>query len=76
MHYRRLGENRHQGQRDLSGRAWVTFGAQISAQNRDRIGQAAYDAGVNFFDNADIYAKGGVGRSSGSGGNKISPAKQ
>jgi voltage-dependent potassium channel beta subunit len=42
----------------LSFGAWVTFGTRIGrAEARELIAQA-FDAGVNFFDNAETYAQG------------------
>lgn len=38
--------------------AWVTFGDQIDARTAKDLTHRAYEAGVNFFDNADIYANG------------------
>jgi voltage-dependent potassium channel beta subunit len=38
--------------------AWVTFGDQIDAETASRLIHRAYEAGINFFDNADIYANG------------------
>ena len=39
--------------------AWVTYGNQIKDEATIRkIVETAYDAGVNFYDNADVYAKG------------------
>lgn len=57
MHYRRLG---HSGLKvsELSLGAWVTFGAQIENKTSSQLVHAAYDKGVNFFDNADQYAYG------------------
>lgn len=57
MHYRRLG---HTGLKvsEISLGAWVTFGSQIDEQMAVELLHAAYDQGVNFFDNADIYANG------------------
>jgi aryl-alcohol dehydrogenase-like predicted oxidoreductase len=37
----------------LSLGAWVTFGKQIGNPTARRLMHTAYDAGVNFFDNAD-----------------------
>ncbi len=57
MQYRRLGSS---GLRlsALSFGAWVTFGTSIGrTQARELIAQA-FDAGVNFFDNAEVYANG------------------
>lgn len=38
--------------------SWVTFGDQIDAEMASNLIHRAYDAGINFFDNADIYADG------------------
>lgn len=38
--------------------AWVTFGDQIDARTAKDLTHRAYEAGVNFFDNANIYANG------------------
>ena len=42
----------------LSFGAWVTFNEQISEDTAYECMTAAYDAGVNFFDNAEVYANG------------------
>lgn len=42
----------------LSFGAWVTFGDQIGEDVAYEMMKAAYDAGVNFFDNAEAYANG------------------
>jgi len=42
----------------LSFGAWVTFGEQIGEEVASECMQAAYEAGVNFFDNAEVYARG------------------
>jgi voltage-dependent potassium channel beta subunit len=57
MEYRRLGKH---GLRvsALSLGAWLTFGAQIDEDTARECMLAAYEAGVNFFDNADAYANG------------------
>ncbi len=57
MHYRRLGRSGIKVS-ELSYGAWVTFGNQLGEKEAREIIHAAYDRGVNFFDNADIYAKG------------------
>ncbi len=57
MHYRRLGKSGLKIS-EISLGAWVTFGSQIDEDTSIELIQAAYDAGVNFFDNADIYANG------------------
>ena len=57
MHYRRLGRTGIKVS-EISLGAWVTFGAQISDKTAIELVREAYDAGVNFFDDADMYAKG------------------
>jgi voltage-dependent potassium channel beta subunit len=42
----------------LSFGAWVTFGKQIGNPVAKNLLHAAYDAGINFFDNAEAYADG------------------
>ena len=42
----------------LSFGSWVTFGPQLDVGLARDCMQAAYDAGVNFFDNAEVYAGG------------------
>lgn len=57
MEYRRLGKS---GLRvsELSLGAWVTYGGQVGEEVAESCMVAAYDAGVNFFDNAEAYAQG------------------
>ncbi len=57
MRYRRLGRS---GLRvsELSFGSWVTYGSQLAGDTARECMAAAYDAGVNFFDNAEVYAKG------------------
>jgi len=57
MEYRRLGKSGLQVS-VLSLGSWLTFGNQISDKVADELMGTAYDAGVNFFDNAEGYAEG------------------
>ncbi|MCA0430392.1 MAG: aldo/keto reductase [Bacteroidetes bacterium] len=57
MEYRRLGKSGLQLS-VLSFGSWITFGKQIDDKVADTLLSMAYDAGVNFFDNAEIYARG------------------
>jgi aryl-alcohol dehydrogenase-like predicted oxidoreductase len=57
MEYRRLGKSGLQVS-ELSLGSWVTFGNQISDDVAEQLMIKAYDAGVNFFDNAEVYADG------------------
>ena len=42
----------------LSFGSWVSFGPQLAGSSARDCLAAAYDAGVNFFDNAEVYAGG------------------
>lgn len=57
MQYRQLGPTGLKISA-LSFGAWVTFGKQIGDPVAKQLLHAAYDAGVNFFDNAEAYADG------------------
>ncbi len=57
MHYRRLGRSGIKVS-EISYGAWVTFGNQLGEKEAREIIHTAYDLGVNFFDNADVYARG------------------
>lgn len=57
MNYRRMGKS---GLRlsELSLGAWVTYGEQVGQDVAEQCMVAAYEEGVNFFDNAEGYASG------------------
>ncbi|MCM2336902.1 MAG: aldo/keto reductase, partial [Pseudomonas sp.] len=57
MQYRRLGSSGLKLSA-LSFGAWVTFGSQIGRGTARDLVAAAWDHGVNFFDNAEGYANG------------------
>jgi voltage-dependent potassium channel beta subunit len=57
MNYRRLGRSGLQIS-ELSFGSWVTYGNQLNRHAATELMAAAFDAGVNFFDNAEIYAGG------------------
>ncbi len=57
MEYRKLGNTGIQISA-LSFGSWITFGKQIDNSEATSLMKTAYDAGVNFFDNAEIYARG------------------
>lgn len=42
----------------LSYGSWVTFAKQIDDGISDRLMGIAYDNGINFFDNAEVYSRG------------------
>ena len=57
MDYRKMGKTGLQLS-TLSFGSWVTFHKQIDDRIADELMGIAYDAGVNFFDNAEVYAAG------------------
>ena len=57
MEYRRLGNSGLQVSA-LSLGSWVTFKNQVDVDLAVECMAAAYDAGCNFFDNAEVYAHG------------------
>jgi len=57
MQYRRVGRSGLQLS-ELSFGAWVTFGTQVGLPEAKQMLQLAFEQGVNFFDNAESYARG------------------
>jgi voltage-dependent potassium channel beta subunit len=57
MEYRRLGKSGLKVSA-LSFGSWVTFKNQADVDLAEELMVKAYDAGVNFFDNAEVYALG------------------
>lgn len=57
MEYRRLGKSGLQVS-VLSFGSWLTFGKQIADNTAEELMKVAYENGINFFDNAEIYARG------------------
>ncbi len=57
MQYRRLGRSGLQVS-ELSLGSWVTYHNQVDTKSATEMLAAAFDAGVNFFDNAEVYAQG------------------
>ena len=57
MEYRRLGRSGLQVSAFSFG-SWVTFGAQLDTGSAEPLMRAAYAAGINFFDTADVYGDG------------------
>lgn len=57
MDYRRLGRCGLKVS-ELSLGSWVTYGNQLDAAAARECMAAAWDRGVNFFDNAEVYASG------------------
>jgi voltage-dependent potassium channel beta subunit len=57
MEYRRLGKSGLKVS-ELSLGSWVTFSKQVDESKALKLMTTAYDAGVNFFDNAEGYEAG------------------
>lgn len=57
MHYRRLGKSGLKVS-EISFGSWATFSHQLDVDQALACMTAAYDAGCNFFDNAEQYAGG------------------
>lgn len=57
MEYRYLGNSGLQIS-ELSFGSWVTFSDQMDEKKAEICMHTAYDGGVNFFDNAEVYAEG------------------
>ena len=57
MQYNNLGKSGLMVSR-LSLGSWLTFGKQISDDTAEALMDYDYEQGVNFFDNAEIYARG------------------
>ena len=57
MEYRNLGKSGLKVSR-LSFGSWLTFGSQIGDTTANELLTYAYEQGVNFFDNAEVYAHG------------------
>ncbi len=57
MHYRRLGRSGLKVS-EISLGSWITFGNQVDEETAQQLMHVAFDNGINFFDNADMYANG------------------
>lgn len=57
MEYRQLGKWGVEVS-ELSLGSWITFGNQIEDATALKLMKTAYDNGINFFDNAEVYAHG------------------
>lgn len=57
MIYQRLGKAGLKVSR-LSLGSWLTFGKQVGNDISERLMDYAYEHGINFFDNAEIYSRG------------------
>lgn len=58
MEYRKLGASGLKVS-ELSFGSWVTFNKQVDSKLAERMFGTCFDAGINFFDNAEGYEAGG-----------------
>ncbi|MGH2981257.1 MAG: aldo/keto reductase, partial [Solirubrobacterales bacterium] len=59
MHYRRLGDSDLEVSEICLG-SWQTFGDRLGRERTEACTEAAFEAGINFFDTANVYGKGGA----------------
>ncbi len=57
MNYNNLGKSGLKIS-EVSFGSWITFGSQIGDTTSEDLMKMAYDNGINFFDNAEVYAAG------------------
>jgi len=57
MEYRNLGRSGLKVS-TVSVGSWLTFGSRVEVSETAKLIQQAYELGVNFFDTADVYARG------------------
>src|SRR3989344_321143 len=57
MEYNKLGKSGLEVS-ELSFGSWITFGSQVDERTAEKCMAEAYYSGVNFFDNAEVYASG------------------
>jgi len=57
MEYRKLGKHGIQLS-ELSFGSWITFGSELDIEGAKDCMKFAFDNGMNFFDNAEVYANG------------------
>ena len=57
MRYRRLGDSEIQVS-EISLGSWLTYGGGVAQEQTEACTRAAFDAGINFFDTANVYGGG------------------
>jgi aryl-alcohol dehydrogenase-like predicted oxidoreductase len=57
MRYRQLGDSDLRVSEIALG-SWLTYGGGVSDENAEACVDAAFDAGINFVDTANVYARG------------------
>lgn len=61
MEYRRLGDSDLRVSEICLG-SWQTFGEHVGREQTEACTNAAFEAGINFFDTANVYGKGAAER--------------
>jgi 1-deoxyxylulose-5-phosphate synthase len=61
MQFRRLGDSDLEVSEICLG-SWLTYGDDIGREQTEACTHAAFDAGINFFDTANVYGKGAAER--------------
>src|SRR5437773_11772056 len=59
MRYRRLGSS-DLDVSEISLGSWLTYGGGVSTTQAEACVAKAFDVGINFFDTANVYARGGA----------------
>jgi aryl-alcohol dehydrogenase-like predicted oxidoreductase len=59
VHYRRLGSSELEIS-EISLGSWLTFGGGVSDAQAEACVRAAFEAGMNFIDTANVYSRGGA----------------
>src|ERR671924_1935008 len=57
MRFRRLGDSDLEVS-EISLGSWLTYGAGVEREHTEACTRAAFDAGINFFDTANVYGSG------------------
>ncbi|HEY3191427.1 MAG TPA: aldo/keto reductase family protein [Solirubrobacterales bacterium] len=57
MKFRRLGDSDMEVS-EISLGSWLTYGAGVEREHTEACTKAAFDAGINFFDTANVYGGG------------------
>ena len=54
MNFRRLGDSDLEVS-EISLGSWLTYGAGVERDQTEACTKAAFEAGINFFDTANVY---------------------
>src|SRR3954471_17232956 len=64
MRYRQLGDSDLQVS-EISLGSWLTYSGGVARDQTEACTRAAFDADINFFDTANVYARGAAEKASG-----------